>query len=629
MVRPSNIKAGATPEISGHGRIFEGSQNRPSTQSQTMRRLEIPSSPRTEMERTRLARRLWLFRTIAILAGLIAIVRAASTINTFNNSCDEPYHVAAAVGLYDAHKLISGTEQPPVSRLVAAIPLYLSGVHLPAQSRGSGVIGEPETYAQGSDELLHSAVPYEVILRRVRLTMLVFPALTLFFLYLLGRWLIGEIPALLATVFFSTDPTFLGHSIWICTDMAACAGYLAAAYFGTRWVLYRGTGRAAAAATAMALAFSSKFSCFIVLPGLIALLLVRPIPHMIATHQWDWKTLVRRWPRLREVAVFSVVGFVVLWATYLFNVGTLNDQTAFGPSNKFWATWQKLPHVIKNTPIPMPSLPLGIIKLLGHLRYGHWAYLNGQFRLQGWWYYFPESLLLKSPIALLAGLLIAGLLLFKRPRPQLMTVIALLIPPAIFMASAMKSNVDIGIRHILPVIPFLYLIVAAQLVRARLMPLLLVLICVAFVETAVAHPDYESYYNIAAGGEAGGGKYLSDSNIEWGQYVGELSDWLHEPAQAGKPYTLRLFMYPMTPLLEHLGLDPAATTRPPSGLFCISQNVQSGLLGPSHDNSETPSPAHDYSWLKAYPLVARFGAINVYDLSANPRTDDGPVIKHQ
>jgi hypothetical protein len=575
---------------------------------------------------TRRARQLKLYRAIAILACLAALLRAGSTIGTFNNACDEPYHIAAAVGLYDVHKLVSGIEQPPVSRLVAAIPLYLSGVHLTPEFRTTAVIGEPETYAEGADLLLHGNVPYDIILRRVRLAMLVFPALALLYVYLIGRWLIGEIPALLATVFFSTDPTFLGHSIWICTDMAACAGYLAAAYYGTRWVLYRGSGRAAAAAAAVALAFSAKFSCFIVVPGLVLLALIRPIPHLLATHQWSWKSITRRWPRLREAALFCIVAFLVVWATYLFNIGTLNNQTAFGPSNKFWNTWTRLP--FRNMPIPMPSLPLGIIKLIGHMRYGHWAYLNGHISLKGWWYYFPETLLLKSPLALLLGLLIAGLLLLKRPRPQWMTTAALLIPPAIFMAAAMKSNVDIGIRHILPVIPFLYLIVASQLIRARLMPVLLVLICMAFVETALAHPDYESFFNAAAGGEAGGGRYLSDSNLEWGQYVGELSTWLHESGQAGKPYTLRLFMYPVTPLEQHLGLDPAAATRPPSGLFCISQNVQSGLVGPSQDNPDPPPPSHDYSWLKNYPLVARFGAINVYDLSAHPRNDDGPVIKH-
>jgi hypothetical protein len=572
------------------------------------------------------ARRLWIYRGVALLAAVVALVRAASTIDAFNNSCDEPYHVSAAVGLYDVHKLVSGTEQPPVSRIVAAIPLYLSGVHLPPGARGSAVIGEPETYAQGSAELLNSNVPYDVILRRVRLAMLIFPALTLLYLYLLGRWLAGEIPALLATVFFSTDPTFLGHAMWICTDMAACAGYLAAAYYGMRWVVYRGSARAAWAGAAFALAFSSKFSCFIVAAAIVALLVLRPIPHMLATRRWSWKEFVRRWPRLREIAIAGVVTFFVVWATYLFNVGTLGDQTAFGPSNKFWATWQRLPGWIKTTPIPMPSLPLGIIKLMGHLRYGHWAYLNGHISLHGWWYYFPECLVLKSPLALLAGLVIAAALLFKRPRPQLITAIALILPPAVFMASAMKSNVDIGIRHILPVIPFLYLIVAAQFVRARFTPLLLALICLAFVETAAAHPDYESYFNAAVGGEAGGGRYLSDSNIEWGQYVGELSRWLHK-SQAGRPYSTRLFMYPVTPLMRELDIDPASASRPPGGLFCISQNVQTGLVGPSRDNPELPSPPHDYSWLKEYPIIARFGAITVYDLSANPRDDDGPVIK--
>ncbi|MBV8781703.1 MAG: glycosyltransferase family 39 protein, partial [Phycisphaerae bacterium] len=533
------------------------------------------------------AHRLWACRALAIIAVALALLRAASTIETFNNNCDEPFHISAAVGLYDLHKLISGTEQPPVSRLVAAIPLYFSGVHIPPGERGSAVISEAASFVQGSEELMHSGVPYETILFRTRLAMLVFPALALLYVYLLGRWLIGEIPALLALVFFSTDPGFLGHSMWVGTDMAACAGYLAAAYYGMRWVMYRGHGRAAAAATAVALAFSSKFSCFIIAAALLAMILLRPLPRMIAKRDRSWKACTRRWPRLREWMVFLIVGFFVLWATYLFNIGALNDQSAFGPSNKFWSTWERLPAWIKCVPIPMPSLPLGLIKLMGHLRYGHVAYLNGEVRIQGWWYYFPETIALKSPLALLAGLLIAAVLLLRKPRPQLLTMLALLLPAIVFMAAAMKGNVDIGIRHILPVIPFLYLIVSSQLVRARLTPLLLALIALAFVETASAHPDYSSYFNVAAGSEAGGSRYLLDSNIEYGQYVGELAHWLRAPARADRLYSTRLFMYPVASLMGHYGLDPAAATRVPSGFFCISKNVENGLLGPSQDDLET------------------------------------------
>jgi hypothetical protein len=568
----------------------------------------------------RRARWLWALRALAVLAGVIALARVASTIGTFNNTVDEPYNISAAVGLYDVHKLVSGIEQPPVARLVAAIPLYLSGVHLRAADRRTTVVGSLETYAQGDDELFHSAVPPEVILHRVRLVMLVFPVLALLYLCSLGRWLVGEIPTLWAVVFFSNDPTFLGHAMWICTDMASCAAYLAAAYYGMRWILYRGSGRAACAGVAVALAFSAKFSCIIIVPAMAALMVLRPIPHMIATRKWNWKMLFVRWPRLWEIAIFAVVAFFAVWATYLFNIGTLGDQTAFAADAvQLHATSKAMPHWLESIPIPMPSLLLGLRTLIRHMHGGHLAFLNGQFRTRGWWYYFPEALLLKSPLAFLAGLLIAGVLLFKRPRPQLITAMALLLPPALFMASAMKGRVDIGIRHILPVIPFLYLIISAQLVRTRLTPVLMMLICVAYVETAATHPDYASYFNIAAGGEAAGGRYLSDSNVDWGQYVRRLSIWLHKPEQLGKPYTTRLLLLPVDPIMREYQLDPQAESRRPGGLFCISQVEEQGLPAKSYENPYAPAVAKDYSWLKPYPIVARIGAVDVYDLMAPPQ----------
>jgi hypothetical protein len=562
--------------------------------------------------KSRRGRRLWALRVLALLAAVFALARAASTIDTFNSTVDEPYNISAAVGLYDVHKLVSGIEQPPVARLVAAIPLYLSGVHLRASDRRTTVIGTLETYAQGDEELFHSDVPPEVILRRLRLAMLLFPALALLYVYLLGRWLIGETPALWATIFFSNDPTFLGHAFWVCTDMAGCAMYLAAAYHGMRWILYRGPGRAACAGAAVALAFSAKFSCFIIAPAIVAMMVLRPIPHMIASRQWNWKTLVRRWPRISEMVLVVLVTFFVVWATYLFNVGPLGDQTAF-------ASEKALPHGLGSIPLPMPSLLLGLRALIRHMHGGHMAFLNGHFRTRGWWYYFPEALALKSPLAFLVGLLIAVVVLYKRPRPQLITTVALLLPPALYLASAMNGRVDIGIRHILPVIPFLYLIVCSQLVRARLTPVLLVLICVAFVETAATHPDYTSYFNVAAGGEAEGGQYLGDSNIDWGQYVGRFSTWIHEPAQLGKPYSTRLSVLPVDPIMRQYQLDPLAQSRPPIGLFCISQAEEQGMPSKSYDNPYAPAVAVDYSWLKPYPLVARVGAINVYDLSTRPQ----------
>ena len=48
----------------------------------------------------------------------------------------------------------------------------------------------------------------------------------------------------------------------------------------------------------------------------------------------------------------------------------------------------------------MPSFELGMMKLVSHNKSNN-GYLNGQFSGIGWWYYFPEAIALKEPIALL------------------------------------------------------------------------------------------------------------------------------------------------------------------------------------------------------------------------------------
>ena len=59
------------------------------------------------------------------------VVACRSLMFMFNNTVDEPLHIASAVAMYDVGKETSGVEQPPLTRIVAGLPLYLRGVHLP------------------------------------------------------------------------------------------------------------------------------------------------------------------------------------------------------------------------------------------------------------------------------------------------------------------------------------------------------------------------------------------------------------------------------------------------------------------------------------------------------------------
>ncbi|MBV8905003.1 MAG: hypothetical protein JOZ22_15340, partial [Acidobacteriia bacterium] len=111
----------------------------------------------------------------------------------------------------------------------------------------------------------------------------------------------------------------------------------------------------------------------------------------------------------------------------------------------------------------------------------------------------------------------------------------LLIPPLVYFALSMTSGIDIGVRHILPIYPFLYLAVAVLLSRAiqgqasgkrwaRLA--MLGLACLQIAECAWIAPDYLAFFNALVGGPGNGPRYLVDSNIDWGQDVKKLKKWL-------------------------------------------------------------------------------------------------------
>jgi hypothetical protein len=557
-------------------------------------------------------------RAIAVIATIVMLLRVVQTIFYFNNTVDEPFHIASAVVMYQVGKHASGVEQPPLTRIVAGLPLYLRGVRLPPDTVSTSVVPMRDTYLQGKQVLFHSNLSYWQVLITARMSMLIFPLVALLYLYLLAAWIGSELIAALAVVFFSLDPALLGHSTWVCTDVPACAGFLAATYHGSRWVALGGWGRAGAAGLAVGLAIAAKFSCMFVIPGIALLAIVMPLKVFTSDVPNKLRAYLRQWPSVAQVVAVALVAGVTLWGTYFFNVDRMNNQTIFPTAR---AEWQRIPARIRSAPIPMPSFVLGLMRLISHNKLGNNSYLNGHFSNAGWWYYFPEAIALKEPLALLAGLLAAAVTLLV---PRLRTgwpLAVMIIPPAIFLAAAMKGNLDIGIRHIIPVLPFLYLLICFQLAHSgeKGVALLVALILVAVVESAWCAPEYAESFNLIASGPTQGAKYLIDSNIDWGQDVVGLADWLHSDEARGRQYSLRLFMFPDKSLCGLFGMDPQALFRDShTGLLAISKMVRYGAgAGATEDWVDQPKP--DYDWLTAYPIVKHIGAsIDVFDLDATP-----------
>jgi hypothetical protein len=376
----------------------------------------------------------------------------------------------------------------------------------------------------------------------------------------------GLVAALTATAAFALDPNFLAHGPLVKNDVSLTLVMLllmiAVWRAGQRLTIWNGF----AICLLCGAGLNVKFSALLLGPMVLALLLIR------AAMPQPWNVLGREViARGRKVMTALgvciaalLVSYVCIWACYGFRyLPTRDPNLLLNTRNilEFLATnelkeqhpdreltaqdfQQWRPGAFSRGILFMEEKHLLPQAWLNGLLYTQQSavlrktYLLGEFSMTGWWYYFPVTMLFKSPIALLlaAGAAVAlGIGLFARQRgvvrEQAWTVACFAVPVGTYMLASMTSNLNLGIRHVLPVYPFGFVALgtaAAYGWRAR--PKLAkvvttVLFTVLGIETLSAFPHYVAFFNVAAGGSRGGINLLGDSNLDWGQDLPLLAQW--------------------------------------------------------------------------------------------------------
>jgi len=173
----------------------------------------------------------------------------------------------------------------------------------------------------------------------------------------------------------------------------------------------------------------------------------------------------------------------------------------------------------------------GLVMVVTHAGGGHDSYLLGHYSKIGWWYYFPVAFVLKTPLAMIILLVILIIYLIKKKSWQITdSVFAGSI--LIYLAAAMISRADLGVRHLMPI----YLLLAVWLsqivgpkIRFKYKEIIIGGLLVWFFAISLfAYPNYLSYFNELTGGSKNGWKYLSDSNLDWGQDLVRLDKFMDE-----------------------------------------------------------------------------------------------------
>jgi hypothetical protein len=174
----------------------------------------------------------------------------------------------------------------------------------------------------------------------------------------------------------------------------------------------------------------------------------------------------------------------------------------------------------------------GVSFAMYHNTKGHAAYLLGEVRNTGWWYFFPVLLFFKTPIGILILTAIgAAVCWVRRARP------AYCMPAAFalgILLPAMTSHVNIGLRHILPIFAPMAILAAAGLMtlierapRAQWAAIAgVALVGWVAISGALAHPDYLAYFNEFAGPNPE--RIVVDSDLDWGQNTIRLARRLKE-----------------------------------------------------------------------------------------------------
>ena len=266
--------------------------------------------------------------------------------------------------------------------------------------------------------------------------------------------------------------------------------------------------------------------------------------------------------------------------------------------------------------LPLRSY-LGGVELVWRLHEGtgHGCRVLGRTHGHGVWYYFPLAILTKTPGAFLALLALSLALAIRRGHgPRLAEAIAF-IPPGVFLLLVLRSQVTIGVRHLLPLCPFAF-VWASRVVRrgqsSRALTALIVILAV-WQAASVLHagPHYLAYFNWLAGGPARGAEIFRDSNVDWGQDLRLLARY-----QARHPETEPLglaYFGTASPRAYGVRAQGVRLERPWPGCLAVSVTLL---------NEEAPEQA----WIRARPIAARIGgSIRVYGPSDPSDPPDPPL----
>ncbi|MGI4828386.1 MAG: glycosyltransferase family 39 protein [Janthinobacterium lividum] len=452
---------------------------------------------------------------------LIFALQLVHVARLYSANWDEAHHLYDGYNIWTKHDYRLNAEVPPLVKLTAALPLLSMHLQAPrgadkSQGENAFLDGRTFVFGNGGDRVLFPA----------RMACMGFSLLLAVLIYAAGRRMFGISASLAALTLFVFDPNVLAHGTLVSTDLGSALFLFAAVFAFYRYAQAPRHAWFLATGLLAGLAMVTKFTGILIVPMLVLLCVAEAI---------RLRSLRVR-TRLAACAGMLLIGWIVLWGFYGFRYAAAPNGLALSPP---------LAPYIASTPGKTGAsklafaaryhlLPEAYLWGLANTKHTEWEYTSfffGRLYRHGPWQYFPAAFLIKSTLPLLLLLVLAPVLWFRTRARHAQELVFLLLPVCVYFAVVTMSHFDIGARHLMPIYPFLYVLAGAAAALAfrsgRVWATVAAALLLWQVVTSVrVGPAYMAYGNEAWGGPLGVRNYLSDANVDWGQQLKSVKQYL-------------------------------------------------------------------------------------------------------
>jgi 4-amino-4-deoxy-L-arabinose transferase-like glycosyltransferase len=608
-----------------------------------------------------------------IVAAMLCWIFVVSLVVSSQESTtmDEQAHIPSGYTYVKYHDMRLNPEHPPMLKDLAGLPLLFFDLKFPTESKEwqSGIneqwtLGNMFIHQNNADSVTFWS----------RFPIILIALLLGFFIFRWTRELAGTVAGVFALALYAFDPNILGHNHYVTTDIGIAAFIFIAFYYFIKFVKKPTWKNTILAGIFLGLAELAKFSAVLLFPFFALVIIIYAIfkkkPDFEDKKVWKYR-LAKFWEYVWKYTIAVIICFVLIFGLYLINTWNEPASKIQDVANTVFGN-QGSGKLAKAIVIGMSNIPilkglseyfLGVFMVFVRVTGGNTYYFFGHVSNQATAWYFPAVFFLKETLPFLVLMMLTSFYtlfqiavnikgktgnLIKRlweiKVHYLQTAVvqySMLGFILLYAYLSITGNLNIGFRHLFPILPFAYVLVAKKTfeflrniktdhTRKTLALILAVFLIWIAVEPIIFFPSYISYYNEAAGGPQNGYKYVTDSNTDWGQDLKRLRNWVDDYnscALSKSPEACVNYKYPIKfnePIdkirIDYFGgSNPIyyfgeryvpwhANNDPQPGWYALSAT----FLQESTYKQKNPGDK-SYAWLSNYKPTARIGdSIFVY-----------------